>query len=415
MDTKLATIICSDVIGYSRLMQADEIGTLKKLDACRAAIDALIIEHRGRLFNTGGDSVLIEFASAVDAVRFGVVMQATMRGLNNGLRWRVGIHVGEVWVYGTNLMGDAVNLAARTESLADYGGVTMTESVYALVKGKLKEYEYVSRGLQEFKNVDPMEIWSVVIQGAESNPHLSKRPQEKPAAPATAKSHGEMIAAVINDQAARNRSLTDAQTFKRDRKFGAATRILMWRLTKNDSAALDELVSMGLKDLIPADLKNYVSAVLREYCSRVDSDRALKIADLLESQSMNNRSLALEFVRSAAVVNEAAQYRYAMMIFEDPTSSISEIEVVLGNLKESAMKRRVPAMLTLGKYYTQIDDKKNAFRWLYAARAQHDSQAQKLLEQLIKNLSKTDFANYRTDADALVDEIKFIDDNRMRQ
>ncbi|NDF99070.1 MAG: adenylate/guanylate cyclase domain-containing protein, partial [Chitinophagia bacterium] len=121
MDTKLATIICSDVIGYSRLMQADEIGTLKKLDACRAVIDALIIEHRGRLFNTGGDSVLIEFASAVDAVRFGVVMQAAMRGLNNGLRWRVGMHVGEVWIYGTNLMGDAVNLAARTESLADYG------------------------------------------------------------------------------------------------------------------------------------------------------------------------------------------------------------------------------------------------------------------------------------------------------
>ena len=66
MDTKLATIICSDVIGYSSLMQQDEIGTLKKLDACRAIIDSLINENKGRLFNTGGDSILVEFASAVE-------------------------------------------------------------------------------------------------------------------------------------------------------------------------------------------------------------------------------------------------------------------------------------------------------------------------------------------------------------
>ena len=107
MDTKLATIICSDVIGYSTLMQRDEAGTLAKLDACRAVIDPLIDRSKGRLFNTGGDSVLIEFASAVDAVRFGIEMQASILKLNNGMRWRVGMHVGEVWIYGTNLMGDA--------------------------------------------------------------------------------------------------------------------------------------------------------------------------------------------------------------------------------------------------------------------------------------------------------------------
>ena len=86
MDTKLATIICSDVIGYSSHMQRDEAGTLAKLDACRAVIDPLIVSFRGRLFNTGGDSVLIEFASAVDAVRFGIAMQDSIKLLNNGLR-----------------------------------------------------------------------------------------------------------------------------------------------------------------------------------------------------------------------------------------------------------------------------------------------------------------------------------------
>ena len=413
MDTKLATIICSDVIGYSTLMQRDEEGTLRRLDVCRAVIDPLINQHKGRLFNTGGDSILIEFASAVDAVRFSIEMQTKMLSLKDGLRWRVGMHVGEVWIYGTNLMGDAVNLAARCESLADYGGVTITDAVYRLVVGKMRGTEFVSRGEQEFKNVAPMEIWSVVLPGAEPNPNLSKR--SKPAVNTTTKSHAEMVAAVANDQAARNRSLHDAQMFRREQKFGPATRILMWRLTKNDREALDELISMGMKDLIPADLKNYVAAVLREYCMKIDSDRALKVADLLETKSMNHAALAVQFVRIAARVNEQASYRYAMMVFNDPTSSDAEIESVLGDLKESAMKKQVPAMMRLGEYYTKIGDKKNAFRWLYAARAQHNSEAQHLLEELNKTITKTEFNNYKTDADALVDQIKFIDDNRMRQ
>ena len=413
MDTKLATIICSDVIGYSTLMQRDEEGTLRKLDLARALIDPLISQHKGRLFNTGGDSILVEFASAVDAVKFGIEMQTRMATLREGLRWRVGMHMGEVWIYGTNLMGDAVNLAARCESLADYGGVTMTDAVYQLVVGKMKNVEFVSRGLQEFKNVAPMEIWSVVLPGSEPNPNLSKK--TRTTTDTTTKSHSDMIAAVINDQAARNRSLHDAQMFKREQKFGPATRILMWRITKNDREALDELVSMGMKDLIPADLKNYVASVLREYCMKIDSERALKVADLLESQTMNYPHLAMQFVKIAARVNETASFKYAMMVFADPTSSESEIEAVIGDLKESAMRRRVPAMMSLGKYYLQVNDKKSAFRWLYAARAEHNAEAQKLLEDLNKTITKTDFNNFKTDADALVDQIKFIDENRMRQ
>jgi class 3 adenylate cyclase len=409
MDTKLATIICSDVIGYSKLMQADEEGTLRKLDECRAIIDPLIDTSKGRLFNTGGDSVLIEFASAVDAVRFAVEMQLKMSAKKNGLRWRVGMHVGEVWIYGTNLMGDAVNLAARTESLADYGGVTITEDVYRLVSSKIKDLKFISRGKQEFKNVAPMEIWSIDIPGAEPNPNLAKD-TKKPIVSST-KSHNELVAAVVNDQAARNRSLHDAMSFKHDGKYGPATRILMWRVSKNDSAALDELLNMMQKDLVPAEFRPYVLAVFREFCHKVNSDLALKIVDLVEHES---RSLAMQFLRTAAKVNETASYRLAMMVFGDPNSSQSEIESVIGDLKESAMKRKVPAMLSLGKYYTQINDKKNAFRWLYAARAEHDAEAQKLLEALNKTISKSDFNNYKTDADALVDEIKFIDENRMR-
>lgn len=411
METKLATIICSDVIGYSSLMQQDEIGTLKKLDDCRAVIDPLIDSSKGRLFNTGGDSVLIEFASAVDAVRFAVEMQSKIRKLNNGMRWRIGMHVGEVWIYGTNLMGDAVNLAARTESMADYGGVTMTDSVYRLVVGKMKDLQFISRGIQEFKNVDPMEIWSIIIDSAEPNPHLAKGPK-KTLAQTSTKSHSELISAVVNDQAARNRSLHDALSFKQDGKYGPATRILMWRVSKQDSNSLDELINMVQKSLVPPEFKPYVFAVFREYCQKVNSELALKIADLVENDS---RSLAMQFLRNAAKVNEQAGYKLAMMIFNDPNSSSSEIDSVIGDLKESAMKRKIPAMMSLGKYYLQIGDNKNAFRWLYAARAEHDKEAQKLLEELNKTISKSEFNNYKTDGDALVDEIKFMDENRMRQ
>jgi len=410
MQTKLATIVCSDVIGYSAKMQENESLTLNMLDECRSVIDPLISIKRGRLFNTGGDSVLIEFASAVDAVNFGVDMQTALRKLNNGLRWRVGIHMGEVWIYGTNLMGEAVNLAARTESLADYGGVTMTDTVYKLVVGKLPDYKFISRGLQEFKNVNPIEIYSIQIEGCEPNPYLNRG--VKPTKETNNKSHKELIAAVVNDQAARNHTIQDAINLRHDNKYGPATRVLMWRISKQDNKAVNELVNMLQKNIVPNDLKPYVFAVFKEFCTKVNSEVAIQIAELIEKDSP---SLALQFLRNAANVNEEANYRLAMMIFSSPNSSNKEIEEAISELKEYAMKRKVQAMLTLGVYYTNIKDNKNAFRWLYAARAQHSKEAQELLETLNKTLSKSDFNNFKTDADALVDEIKFLDENRMRQ
>lgn len=410
METKLATIVCSDVIGYSRQMQSNELETLKKLDECRAIIDPLIDSSKGRLFNTGGDSVLIEFNSAVDAVRFSVEMQNRMYKLNNGLRWRIGMHVGEVWIYGTNLMGEAVNLAARTESLADYGGVTMTKAVYNLVSGKIKDYKFISRGVQEFKNVMPMEIFSIVLEGAEANPNLNKtiKQENKQAT----KSHKELVATIINDTAARNRSLNDAQSFKRDENYGPAVRILLWRITKNDKLAVDEIINMGLRNVIPSEFNPYVNAILKEFCMKVDCDRLLKIADLMEK--LQYKSSAFQFVKEAAKFDEVAQHRYAVMIFDDPNSSQQEINSILDDLKEMAMNKKVSAMMKLGDFYLKLNDKKNAFRWFYAARSEHNQDAQKRLEELNKTLSKAEFQNYKTDADALVDQIKFIYDNKMR-
>jgi adenylate cyclase len=122
VERKLAAIFAADVEGYSRLMGRDEVGTLRTLTAYRVIIDRLIALHRGRIFNTAGDSVLADFASAVDAVQCAVAMQDAIAKENadrpaaEPMRFRIGIHVGDIIVQGDNLFGDAVNIAARLDS-----------------------------------------------------------------------------------------------------------------------------------------------------------------------------------------------------------------------------------------------------------------------------------------------------------
>jgi adenylate cyclase len=124
VERRLAAILAADVEGYSRLMGADEVGTLRDLTQRRATLDSLIASHRGRIANTGGDSVLAEFGSAVDAVQCAVEAQAALAAANAGLspdrhmNFRIGIHVGDVMIKGGDLFGDGVNIAARLQTLA---------------------------------------------------------------------------------------------------------------------------------------------------------------------------------------------------------------------------------------------------------------------------------------------------------
>jgi adenylate cyclase len=125
VERKLAAIFAADIAGYSRLMARDEVGTLTRLKARRAIIDELIASHRGRIFNTAGDSVVADFASAVDAVQCAVAVQGAIATENPGsiadepMQFRIGVHVGEVMVDGDKLLGDGVNIAARLEALAE--------------------------------------------------------------------------------------------------------------------------------------------------------------------------------------------------------------------------------------------------------------------------------------------------------
>jgi adenylate cyclase len=140
---RLLTILAADVAGFSRLVAADEEGTLRRLNACLAAFADLIARHDGRLVKTAGDGVLASFESPVEALRCAIAMQRAMAARNDPLprlrrlRFRIGLNLGDVVVQGGDLLGDGVNVAARIEAVADPGGICLSASVYDHVVGKI--------------------------------------------------------------------------------------------------------------------------------------------------------------------------------------------------------------------------------------------------------------------------------------
>src|SRR6516162_1549923 len=158
VERKLAAIFAADVEGYSRLMGQDEVGTLRRLTAYRVITDRLIAAHRGRIFTTAGDSLVADFASAVDAVECAVVVQEAIakknadRPAGEQMRFRIGIHVGDIIVQGGNLFGDAVNIAARLEALAEPSGICVSGTVRDHIGTKL-QLSFADLGDQQVKNI----------------------------------------------------------------------------------------------------------------------------------------------------------------------------------------------------------------------------------------------------------------------
>jgi adenylate cyclase len=178
VERKLAAIFAADVEGYSRLMGQDEVGTLRTLTAYRVIIDRLIASHRGRIFNTAGDSLVADFASAVDAVQCAVAVQDAIskenadRPAGDQMRFRIGLHVGDIMVQGDNLFGDAVNIAARLEALAEPGSICVSGSVRDHIGTKLP-VGFIDLGEQQVKNIaQPIKAYRI---GGETSPTATPR------------------------------------------------------------------------------------------------------------------------------------------------------------------------------------------------------------------------------------------------
>lgn len=156
LDRKTAIIFATDVVGYSKHMENDENLTFQSYELCELVLTNLLEKYKGRIFNTAGDSVLAEFSSAVDAVECAAEFQAEIRKKNESndsrlkLEFRVGINVGDVVSKGDNFLGDGVNIAARLEAFAQPNGISISKSVYDLVRHKTK-LRFHDLGMQRIK------------------------------------------------------------------------------------------------------------------------------------------------------------------------------------------------------------------------------------------------------------------------
>jgi len=173
---RLTAILAADIAAYSRLMGADEVGTVQALREHRSAADPLIAEHGGRVVKTTGDGVLIEFGSVVGAVECALGLQRLAAERNartpaeRRMEWRIGIHIGDVLVEGDDILGDGVNIAARLEGIAEPGGICISEDAFRQVRGKV-EAEFADLSEQTLKNIArPLRVYRVGSSPAANQP-----------------------------------------------------------------------------------------------------------------------------------------------------------------------------------------------------------------------------------------------------
>jgi len=171
MERRLTAILAADVVGYSRLMGADEVGTLAALKTIRTDfIEGKIAEHRGRIVKLTGDGILVEFASVVSALECAAEIQRGIRDRNANvakdrrIEFRIGINLGDVIVEGDDIFGDGVNVAARLESIARPGGIAISHSVRDHAGNRLK-LAFEDRGEQQLKNIEkPIRVYHVLLE-----------------------------------------------------------------------------------------------------------------------------------------------------------------------------------------------------------------------------------------------------------
>jgi adenylate cyclase len=174
MEHRLAAVVAADMVGYSRLMEVDERGTLARLRTHRIElIDPVIDKNHGRIIKTTGDGMLVEFHSVADAVRCSIEIQERMRRRNSDvpddrrIEFRIGINLGDIIFEEGDIYGDGVNIAARVEQLAEVGGICVTSAVHAQVDGRI-EATFEDLGEKSLKNISrPVRLYRVLLEGAD--------------------------------------------------------------------------------------------------------------------------------------------------------------------------------------------------------------------------------------------------------
>ena len=170
VERKLTTVLCADMCGYSRLMEQDEEGTLSALKQARGLFEEEIVNFSGRIINMAGDAIIADFSSVVKALDCAVAIQTRMKNASNDIsrkvpQFRIGLNLGDVIIEGNDIFGDGVNIAARLESLAPVGGISISGTVYDHIKSKRPlGFEY--KGAKTVKNINgAVDLYALDILG----------------------------------------------------------------------------------------------------------------------------------------------------------------------------------------------------------------------------------------------------------
>lgn len=418
MQRKLTTIMCSDVIGYSKLISENELLTLTKLKECRLIIDKLIERYDGRIFNTAGDAVLAEFSSPSNAVRFAVEMQNTLYKRNQTqklkIRFRIGLHLGEVAIDGNDLLGDAINIGARIESKSDLGGVSMSETVYAQIYRTVTEFKYHDRGYQSFKNIpNPIKIYSIEIEGSELNPNAQSVSEENSTKSIEKQiSASDIIKEIQQDTRYSSATLRSAQQARANSDWERCTMILLNRSVKRDIDCFRELCTISVDRKIPESLKLKTAIVLIAGIKNIrEFTLQEKVADLFAdnyfgSDLANN---SIKIWQLSAEGSDAAAIKFAKHCFSNENIDTASSQVAISSLERVARRKNIEAIFLLGEnlinkkklYY----DLRRGFHWLWIARSYGELRAQLQLEVITQSISRDDFNQWKLEANALASEI----------
>ncbi len=287
INRKIAVIFATDVVGYSKHMEANESETILNLRECEAILTGLFSKYEGRLFNTGGDSFLAEFPSAVSAVECAVEFQNAIKKRNSTndpsvkLDFRIGINSGDVVIENENLLGDGVNIAARLEALSQTGGVTISKSIHDFVKGKTK-FEFNDVGLQKVKQ-NEFHAFDILLEGSQK-----RRPQKS-----VSKNKNLIVIASVTAICVITASLFYENFFSRptgeiEKNNIVSNKPIILVKPFSSSSEDDDLASQAITESLISSLSQYGGVrTLASSTSYAAKQKAYSDADLMEKFGVN--------------------------------------------------------------------------------------------------------------------------------
>ena len=287
INRKIAVIFATDVVGYSKHMEANESETILNLRDCEAILKGLFSKYEGRLFNTGGDSFLAEFPSAVSAVECAVEFQDAIKKRNSTndpsvkLDFRIGINSGDVVIENENLLGDGVNIAARLEALSQTGGVTISKSIQDFVKGKTK-FEFNDVGLQKVKQ-NEFHAFDILLEGSQK-----RRPQKS-----VSKNKNLIVIASVTVLCVIAASIfyenfSSRQTVEIEKSNIVSNKPIILVKPFSSSSEDDDLASQAITESLISSLSQYGGVrTLASSTSYAVKQKAYSDADLMEKFGIN--------------------------------------------------------------------------------------------------------------------------------